>query len=138
MLLRRINVFVFILALPLLIVSCSKGSGDTPQTPSEENLVISIDPDPGSAIAKALGANYDFKLKINSKMPDQGIEGTVQFRKEADNSLISSQNISSTTTPINIIISNIALNEVGVVTVTIKSKTKPGNTASKSFKLARK
>lgn len=138
MLLKKINLLAFI--LPLLIISCSKGGGggDNPPPPAEENLVIAIDPDPGASIAKAVGANYDFKLKINSKMPNQGVEGTVEFRKELDNSLISSQNISGTTSPINITISSIAFNEVGVVTVNVKSKSKPSNTANKSFKLTRK
>ena len=137
MLVKKINLLAFI--LPLLIISCSKGGGggDNPP-PAEENLVIAIDPDPGSAIAKAVGANYDFKLKINSKMPAQGVEGTVEFRKESDNSLISSQNISGTTSPINISISSIVFNEVGIVTINVKSKSKPSNTANKSFKLTRK
>jgi len=140
MFVKKINFFVFILILPLFIISCSRGGGDNPPPtpPAEENLSIAIDPDPGSAIAKALGASYDFKLLINSKMPAQGVEGTVVFKKEIDNSIISSQNISGTTSPINITISNIALNEVGIVTIDVKSKSKPTNTASKTFKLARK
>jgi hypothetical protein len=140
MYLKKTKIFVFALILPLLIISCSTGGGSNPPPPppAEENLSISIDPDPGSAIAKALGDSYDFKLLINSKMPALGVEGTVVFRKELDNSVISSQNISGTTSPINIAISSIALNEVGVVTIDVKSKSKPANTASETFKLARK
>ena len=140
MYLKKIKTFVFGFILPLLIISCSKGGGSDPPPPppTEVNLSIAIDPDPGSTIAKALGASYDFKLLINSKMPALGVEITVVFRKESDNSVLSSQNINSTTSPINITISSIALNEVGVVTIDVKSKSKPTNTASKTFKLARK
>lgn len=124
----------------LFFIACSKGGGgdDPPPPPGEENLSIGINPDPGSDFAKALGASYDFKIEIKSKMPAQGVEGTVVFRKESDNSLLSSQNVNSSSTPINITIPNIAFNEVGIVTIELKSKSKPSNTASKAFKLHRK
>ncbi|MFC0775198.1 hypothetical protein [Terrimonas alba] len=126
--------------LAVLILSCSKGGSDPnpPTPPAEENLSIGVDPDPGAETAKTLGSSYDFKVLIKSKMPEKGVEGTVTFRKEFDNSLISTQNISGTASPINVTISNIVLNEVGIVTIELKSKSKPANTASKTFKLARK
>mgnify|MGYP006964480549 CR=1 FL=1 len=137
MLIKKIKTFALI--LPLLIISCSTGSGDNPPPPAaEENLVISIDPDPGAAGAKALGATYDFKVLITSKMPEKGVEGTVVFRKESDNSLLFSQNIQTSTTPLSIAINNISINEVGIVTIDVKSKSKPSNTAAKTFKLSRK
>jgi hypothetical protein len=143
MYLSNIKTTAVALLLTSLLLGCSKGGGGggnnpPPPPPSEENLSIGIDPDPGADFAKALGTNYDFKVLIKSKMPAQGVEGTVVFRKEADNSLISSQNITGTTSPINVSISNIAFNEVGVVTIELKSKSKPANTASKTFKLHRK
>ncbi len=139
MFLAKIKTFVYVLILSLLIFSCSKNGGSNPPLPpAEENLSIGIDPDPGIGTAKALGASYDFKLLINSKMPSQGVEGTIVFKKEVDNSVISSQNVTGSISPINITINSIALNEVGVVSIDIKSKSKPSNTASKTFKLSRK
>lgn len=141
---KMMSVFVkkiktFALILPLLVISCSKSGGNNPPPPpAEENLAIGIDPDPGAVGAKALGATYDFKLLISSNMPEKGVEGTVVFRKESDNSLLSSQNIQTSTTPLNIAISSIAINEVGLVTIDVKSKSKPSNTATKTFKLSRK
>lgn len=132
---------VLLLFLAAFVLSCSKGGGSNPPPtpPVEENLSIGIDPDYGTEIAKALGSSYDFKVLVKSKMPEKGVEGTVTFRKDADNSLISTQNVGGgTTSPINVTISNIVLNEVGVVTIELKSKSKPTNTASKTFKLARK
>jgi len=140
MLIKEIKAFCFAVTIPLLIVSCSRGGGDNPppNPPVEENLLISIDPDPGTAGAKALGTSYTFKLLISSKMPEKGAEGTVVFRKESDNSLLSSQNIQTLTSPLDITVSNIAVSEAGIVTIDIKSKSKSSNTASKTFKLARK
>lgn len=129
-----------ILLFSLVSMSCSKGGGGgtNPPAPTEENLSIGIDPDPGSGFAKALGASYDFKLEIKSKMPAQGVEGTVVFRREADNSVLSTQNISGSSSPINVTISNIAFSEVGIVAIDLKSKSKPSNTVSRTFKLHRK
>ncbi len=135
-----IKAAVTILLFSLVSISCSKGGGGgtNPPAPTEENLSIGIDPDPGSSFAKALGASYDFKLEIKSKMPAQGVEGTVVFRREADNSVLSTQNVSGTTSPINVTISNIAFSEVGIVAIDLKSKSKPSNTTARTFKLHRK
>jgi hypothetical protein len=139
MLLIKLKSVSFLL-LAAFALSCSKGGSNPnpPAPPAEENLLIGIDPDYGAETAKTLGSSYDFKVLIKSKMPEKGVEGTVTFRKEFDNSLISTQNISGTSSPINVTISNIVLNEVGTVTIELKSKSKPINTASKTFKLARK
>ena len=141
MYLSKIKTTAIGILLATLLLSCSKGGGggdNPPPPPSEENLSIGIDPDPGSDFAKALGATYDFKVLVKSKMPAQGVEGTVIFNKESDNSVISSQNISGTNSPINVTISGINFNEVGIVTISLKSKSKPTNTTSKTFKLHRK
>jgi len=139
MLLKMIRFYLLVLALPLLIASCSKkggGGGTTP--PAEENLIIAIDPDPGSTIAKSLGASYDFKLLITSKVPAQGVEGTLVYKKDSDNSTVFSQTLQTSAAQLNLQITGIPLNEVGTVTIELKSKTKATNTASKSFKLIRK
>ena len=123
-------------ALMLFSTACNDG-GNTP-TEVEENLVITIDPDPGSAIATALGSSYTFKVNITSKMPAQGVDITTTYRKDSDNSVIFSQTLQTTSSPINVTITGIPLNEVGTVTVEVKSKSKPTNTATKTFKLVRK
>ncbi len=123
----------------LLSTACNdKGGGTTPPTPGEENLVISIEPDPGTTVVKALGTTYDFRVNITSKIPTQGVTITVTFKRDSDNTTLFSQTLQSTTTPVNITISNITQNEVGTVTVTVTSKSKSSNTATKSFKLTRK
>jgi hypothetical protein len=131
------SLFLMIAAsLALFSTACNDG-GNTP-TEVEENLVIGIDPDPGTSIATALGATYTFKVAISSKMPSQGVEVTTTYRKDSDNSVVFSQTLQATSTPINVTITGIPFNEVGTVTVEVKSKSKPANTATKTFKLVRK
>jgi|SRR5687767_1269302 hypothetical protein len=132
------SIFLFVLFIAIGTTACKKG-GSTPNPPTttEENLVIALDPDPGTTTIKALGTSYDFKVIIQSKMPANGVTINITYRKDADNSVISSQNLESSTTPVSVTVNNITA-EVGTVTVTVTSKTKGTNTATKSFKLVKK
>ena len=122
------------LFLSTMLISC------TPDTPKEEeqNLVINVDPDPGTASAKSFGSTYTFKLVVTSKMPEQGIDVTVDYKKDLDNSVVFSQSLTTTTSATDITINNLVFNEQGTVTLNVKSKTKATNTAQKTFKLIRK
>jgi hypothetical protein len=122
------------LFLSSVFISC------TPDTPKEEeqNLVINVDPDPGTSVAKAFAGSYTFKLVVTSKMPEQGVEVTVDFKRDLDNAVVFSQSLSTSTSATDITINNLVFNEQGTVTVTVKSKTKATNTAQKTFKLVRK
>jgi RNA polymerase subunit RPABC4/transcription elongation factor Spt4 len=129
------KILVIVIAL-IALVTCSKKGGTS--TEQEENLVVIIEPDPGSTIARALGASYDLKVIVQSKMPAQGVEISITYRKDSDNSIIFSQTLSTNSSSTNVTINNIPLTDVGTVTVTVTSKSKPTNIASKTFKLARK
>lgn len=130
---KRIVLYIGI----LLITACSnKGGGGT--SIEEENLVVVIEPDPGSTIARALGATYDFRVVVQSKMPPQGVDINITYRKDSDNSIIFSQTLTTSNATTNVTINNIPLVDIGTVTVTVTSKSKPTNTATKTFKLARK
>lgn len=122
-----------------LLVSCLFIACD-PDKPKEEeqNLNIAIDPDSGSTIAKAFAGTYTFKLVIVSKMPEQGVNVTVDFRKDLDNTVVFSQSLSTSAAATDITIGNLVFNEPGTVTLNVKSKTKETNTAQKTFKLVRK
>ncbi|ANE51630.1 hypothetical protein [Flavisolibacter tropicus] len=104
----------------------------------EQNLVVALDPDAGSAIARALGTTYDFKVLVLSKMPPQGVTVNVVYRQDLDNAVVFSQNYTTTTSPQHVTITNIPFNEVGTVTITVASKSRPSNTVTKTFKLVRK
>ena len=131
------SIFLFILFITIGATACKKGSTPKPPTATEENLVIAIDPDPGATTIKAFGTSYDFKVIIQSKMPANGVSINITYRKDADNTVISSQTLESSTTPVSVTINNITA-EVGTVTVTVTSKSKGTNTATKSFKLVKK
>lgn len=136
-----IRSFLVLFVFSFFLSTACNDKGNNPPTPppvTEDNLVISIEPDPGTTVVKALGATYDFKLNITSKMPPQGVTITVTYKKDSDNTTLFSQTLQSSTTPVNITISNIPQNDVGTVTITVTSKSKASNTATKSFKLTRK
>ena len=100
--------------------------------------MIALDPDPGSSIVTAVGTSYTFKVNISSKLPTQGVDVTTTYRSDSDNSILFSQTVQSSGSPVTITITGIPVNQVGTVTVEVKSRSKPSNTAIKSFKLVRK
>lgn len=120
-------------------IGCKKGSsGGGGGTVTEDPLSIAIDPDPGNSIAISLGTNYSFNILIQSKMPAQGVSVDISCKKEIDNSVVFSATLQSTTSTVPVIISNLPFNEVTIVTINVKSKSTPTNTASKTFRLAKK
>lgn len=132
--------FVCYLMFPLLLTSC-KSCKEKPEPAAEANLVVSLDPAPSSPTTNVvtLGTTYDFKVKIDSQMPAQGVDITVTYKKDSDNSLVSADpHPNVTTTQVQVHLANIPFNEVGTVTVVVTSKTKPDNTVTKTFKLVRK
>jgi hypothetical protein len=139
----------YVAAILLLVCfsfySCSKsssgsagGGGGGGGTVTEENLSIKTDPDPGATVAAALGAVYDFKVNINSKMPPSGVKIDIACTKDADNSSVFSQSLNSTASPANISVNNLLAGVLCTVKVTVTSLSKPSNTATVSFKVARK
>lgn len=111
-----------------------------PEPPQEANLVVSLDPAPSSTTTPvvALGTTYDFRVKVESTMPAQGVDIQVAYRKDSDNSTVFAQTYTTTTSPQAVTVTGIPFNQVGTVTVTVVSKTKPDNTVQKTFKLVKK
>lgn len=132
-----------LLLLCTAMAYCGKKGGSSPTPPpppppAEENLVINLDPDPGTTTAAALGANYDFKVVIQSKMPTAGVKVDVACTRDADNAVISSRSLTGTAATVNTFVDNLLAGQLYTVKVTVTSVSKPSNTASKTFKLARK
>jgi hypothetical protein len=140
---------VFSLFVILVSAACSKGGSSggggvtppppTPPTPTEEAIVFTYDIDPGSNIYAALGPTQEVKITVTSKMPTAGVITDIVVKKDSDGSAVSSSTLAaSTMVPINGMISNLATNVVCTATITVKSATTATNTATKTFKIARK
>lgn len=124
-----------------IILSCKKkspnnGGGGT--TTTEENLLIGTDPDHGIIVASSLGAVYDFKIVIKSKMPASGVKIEIECTRDSDNGSVFSQTLNNSATPINISVANLVAGILCTVKITVTSVNKPSNIASMSFKVARK
>ncbi|ANE51470.1 hypothetical protein [Flavisolibacter tropicus] len=132
----KLSALLFFMAFAL--VNCGKSSDDT-TTPAESNLVISLDPDPGSSTTpvKATGSTYSFNVVIKSAVPPQGVTVKVDYVKDSGGSVFSETKTSTNATT-SFTITNIPFNEVGTVTVVVTSISKPSNTATQTFKLVRK
>jgi len=124
------------------LFSCSKKettpTPPPPPPPTEENLVFSIDPDPGSGNAIANAENYAFTVKVSSKMPSLGVKLDLATKKESDNTSVDSKSIESSTADIPVTTGKLVVGTVYIVKVTVTSKSKSTNSASKEFKVARK
>jgi hypothetical protein len=140
---------VFSLFVILVSAACSKGGSSggggvtppppTPPPPTEENIVFTYDIDPGSNIYAALGTTQEVKITVTSKMPTAGVITDIVVKKDSDGSAVSSSTLAaSTMVPINGMITNLATNVVCTATITLKSASTATNTATKTFKIAKK
>jgi hypothetical protein len=122
-------------------VSCGKSGGGGNTEPPEQNLSISINPDPSGSVAPALSGTYAFKLIINSTPPKNGVKIDITATKESDNSVQFSQTSQTTnnaTTNVDLSLQNLVLGLLYVIKVDVTSLTTPTNKASLTFKVARK
>lgn len=135
-----IKVSLLILLSITVGMGCKKSSsgGGGGSTAKEENLIIAIDPDPGSSFAQSLSINYTFSILVQSRMPASGVIIEISCKKESDNSVVFSQSLQSTITSLSTAINNLPFNEMTIVTITVTSKNTPTNTASKTFRLIKK
>ena len=144
------RLIVFSLFVILVSAACGKGSGGTggggvtptPPTPpvvTEEDIVFTFDIDPGANIYAALGASQEVKITVTSKMPTAGVTTDIVVKRDSDGTTVSSSSLTAaTSSPITGTISNLATNVVCTATITLKSVSKTSNTATKTFKIARK
>ena len=144
------RLIVFSLFVILVSAACGKGSGGSggggvtptpppPPPPTEENIVFTYDIDPGSNIYAALGTTQEVKITVTSKMPTAGVITDIVVKKDSDGSVVSSSTLAaSTMVPINGMITNLATNVVCTATITLKSASTATNTATKTFKIAKK
>ena len=130
---------VFCLTSTLFMTSCSKKPTDpTPPPVTEQKIVITLDPDPGASTAVSMSANYSFKVKITSKLPTGGVLLEYTTKKDSDNSILDSKQVNSSINNIDVTTGSLESGTLYIVAVTVKSKSQSSNTATKTFKVARK
>ena len=105
---------------------------------NEENLIIALNPDPGNTIAQSLGSDYSFSILVQSRMPALGVTIDISCKKESDNSVVFSQSLQSTVSPVSATINGLPFNEVTIVTINVKSRSTATNTATKTFRVVKK
>lgn len=129
------------------MASCSKsdggsgGGGGTPPPPAEAKLVIALNPDPGAGIVPVLSDNYPFKLLINSVPPANGVKIEISATRETDNVVQisqASQTNNSTINSVDLQLNSLVAGIVYVVKLTVSSQSNASNTASITFRVARK
>ena len=135
------NFKYLLVAVPFILLSCSKG-GDTttiPETPTESAVAFSVNVDPGAGnILGVVGTSQAIIVKVSSALPKTGVTVAVTVAKDADNSNVFTNSISSLTADNTINITGLTPGALSTVTVVVTSKDTPSNTKSLSFKLAAK
>ena len=127
-----------------LTISCTKKTTTpTPPTPPppvvvEENILFSLDPDPGTTTAQALSGTYSFKVILSSKMPTTGISIDITTKTDPAGALLESKNIKSTVASNDISTGPLVTGTLYSVTVAVTSQKTASNTLTKTFKVARK
>jgi hypothetical protein len=139
---RKVLYYSAILLSLSILTSCKKAKTPTPVPPpvvvTEENISFTIDPDPGTATASASSGTYTFNVNVSSKIPSAGVKVDLTTKKDADNFLLDSKTIESSTASIAISTGTLAAGTLYNVSVVVTSKSKATNTATKTFKVARK
>lgn len=130
-----------LITMVCLAISCTKKPA-TPPTPApvvvEENILFSLDPDPGTTTATASSGTYAFKVILSSKMPASGISIDITTKTDPAGTLLESKNIKSTVTSNDVSTGTLASGTLYSVTVTVASQKTTSNTLTKTFKVARK
>ncbi len=139
---RKVLYYSAILLSLSMLTSCKKAKTTPPAPPpvvvTEENIAFTIDPDPGTATASASSGTYTFNVNVSSKIPSAGVKVDLTTKKDSDNFLLDSKTVESSTASIAISTGTLAAGTLYNVSVVVTSKSKASNTATKTFKVARK
>ena len=135
---------ILLVALPLMLMACSKGGDSTPTPPPvvvvpEADIAFKVEFTPDTEIDYtklygAIGGAQDIIVKITSTLPKDGVTIDVTVTKDADNTVVFTKSIQSITASNPITIIDL-LTEKSTATVLVTSKTK---TATKTFKISAK
>ena len=134
---------LFIVAVSIFAVACSKG-GDSPAptptpTPTESPITFSVTQDPGTGnILGVVGTAQTINVRLTSTLPTAGVNIEVTVRKDADNSVVYTTTNSSVVSDNSINITGLTPGVLCTATVLVTSKSTASNNRNLSFKLAAK
>jgi len=146
------NFKIILVALPFMLMACSKGGDSTPTPPPvvvvpEADIAFKVEITPDTEIDYsypygAQGGVQDIIVKITSALPKDGVTIDVTVTKDADNTTIFNKNITATTASNTIKISGL-LTEKSTAKVLVTSKTldpesKTYKSFSRTFKISAK
>ena len=129
---RILIILIFVIIVPSLLMV----SGCDPEEIVEENLKVTSDAVNNSEIP---GANYDFILTVESAMPPNGVDISINVVGESDNlrySPVPDISTSSKVTPIHL--SGLPLQQYAICNIKVTSKSKAANMVTFSFRVIRK
>ena len=138
---KKNTVLTILLFWSLLFqVSCSKDGGGEPTPPppppEEEALKISTN---ASSLNITAGAQFDFTVTVDSKMPANGVKIEYTVRGESDNQVYpQGPAIETKTASTAISLSGLPRQKFCVTSITVTSLSKSSNTASTSFRVVYK
>jgi len=141
-----------IIALSFIVLSfagCSKGGDSPTPTPTpppvvivESDIAFKVDVAGAevnySTVLPVVGASLAINANITSTLPKDGVTIDVSVKKKADNTVVFTTNLSSSAASNPVTVTGLAAGTLCVATVTITSKSKASNTATKTFDLASK
>jgi len=137
--------FIFIMMV-CMTISCTKKSTPTPTPPTpptppvevEENILFSLDPDPGTTTQTATSGIYSFKVILKSKMPSTGIKIYYLTKTDPAGVTTDEKTLTSSLSSNDISTGTLASGALYSITVTVTSQKTSSNTLTKTFKVARK
>jgi hypothetical protein len=145
----RKNSVIALGAIVLSFTGCSKGGDSPAPTPTpppvvvaESDIVFKVDVAGSevnySNVFPVVGASLLFNANITSTLPKDGVTIDVTVRKNLDNTVVFTSNISSSAASNPITVTGLTAGTLCSATVTVTSKSKATNTDLKTFELASK
>ena len=142
---------ILIVAASFVLFACSKGGDSPTPSPPTPPPVVIVEADiafkieiPVSTeidytkIYGAIGSTQAINVNVTSALPKDGVTIDVKVTKDADNSTVFTNSITSTNAANAINITSLAPGVLSTFTVLVTSKSKSSNTSTKTFKIASK
>jgi len=148
MLFNKIGVLAFAASV-FFLAGCSKGGDSPAPTPTpppvvvtEADIVFKVDIAGAevnyTTVFAVVGTSQLLNANITSTLPKDGVTIDISVKKKSDNTVVFSSNLSSSSASNPVTVTGLTGGTLCVATITVTSKSKASNTATKTFELAAK